>query len=100
MKKFISIYKSPKKEGMYIYLNKASSIDEIPKALLELFGAPVLVTHMIVEEDKKFSKFEAKELLASVKEKGFYLQMPDPLPEYRKFLVSQNDKLDASSNHR
>lgn len=93
MKTFISIYKSPKREGMYVYLEKERGLSKLPESLIELFGKPILVTHMMVDENKKFAKVNVNDLLNSLKEKGFYLQVPDPLPEYRQFLVKQNDKL-------
>lgn len=93
MRNFISIYKSVKKEGMYLYVSKEKGLTKIPDALLGLFGAPILVTHMLVSEEKKFAKFTAEDLLSTLDEKGFYLQMPEPLEEYRQFLVASNQKL-------
>lgn len=93
MKQFISIYKSPKREGMYIYLEKETGLKEVPESLLELFGKPILVTHMMVGESKQFAKFSAQDLFQAISDKGFYLQIPDPVPEYKKYLVKQNDKL-------
>ena len=97
MKKFISIYRSTKKEGMYLYSEKEQGLKKVPKPLLELFGAPALVTHMIVGEDKKFARFEKEDLLKALLEKGYYLQMPEPLPEYRQFMVKTNQRLDVES---
>jgi len=93
MKAFLSIYKSPKKEGMYIYLKKEQGISQVPETLAQLFGEPILVTHMMVDENKKFAKVKAIDLLNSINEKGFYLQMPDPDPEYKRFMIASNDKL-------
>lgn len=95
MKKFISIYKNIKKEGMYLYLNKEDGLKKVPEALLSLFGTPALVTHMLVDENKQFAKFKAEDLLTALLEKGYYLQMPEPLPEYRQFLIANNQKLRA-----
>ncbi len=93
MKTFISIYKSPKKEGMYIYLEKETGLKKMPESLIQLFGKPVLVTHMMIDENKKLAKVDSKILLASIQEKGFYLQLPDPDESYRAHVIQQNDKL-------
>jgi uncharacterized protein YcgL (UPF0745 family) len=90
---FVTIYKSPKREGMYLYVKKEQGINNIPEDLAELFGTPVLVTHMRVEQDKKFAKVKAADLLEAIKKKGFYLQIPDPIEDYKQYLVKQNDKL-------
>jgi uncharacterized protein YcgL (UPF0745 family) len=97
MRKFISIYRSSKKEGMYLYLEKEHGLKKVPEALLKLFGKPALVTHMIVDKDKKFARFDSTNLFKALLEKGFYLQMPDPLPEYRQFMVKSNQRLDVES---
>lgn len=93
MRRFISIYRSPKREGMYIYLEKETGPQQLPEGLTALFGTPVLVTHMMVGDNKQFAKFNAQDLFRAITDKGFYLQMPEPIPEYKKYLVKQNDKL-------
>lgn len=93
MKTFISIYKSKKKEGMYLYLEKGAATSNLPDGLLSLFGEPLLVTHMAVDGNKKFAKVTAIDLLNSIKEKGFYLQIPKPLDEYKQYLVTKNTRL-------
>ncbi len=78
---------------MYVYLEKEQGLSKLPEGLIQLIGTPVLVTHMMVDEHKKFAKVKAEDLLSAIQEKGFYLQIPEPLPEYKQFLVQQNDKL-------
>ena len=91
-----SIYKSDKREGLYLYTNKAKGLSQVPEALLILFGKPILVTHMLINANKKLAKVDAALLLEKIQTHGFYLQMPDPLPEYKQFLANSNQKLNVS----
>ncbi len=95
MKYFISIYRSQKKEGMYLYVEKVQALSKVPRNLLDLFDEPKLVTHMMVDKEKEFAKMDGEKLIKEIQEKGFYLQMPDPLPEYKQHLIRSNEKLDA-----
>ncbi len=90
-----SIYKCKKKEGLYLYVNKDKGLSEVPEALLNLFGKALLVTHMLIDEDKKLARVEGAVILEHIKRQGFYLQMPDPLPEYKQFLVNSNQKINV-----
>jgi len=90
-----TIYKSSKKEGLYLYVKKEKGVTDIPEALLTLFGKPVLVTHMLIDHKKKLAKVDAAVLLEQINKHGFYLQMPEPLPEYKQFLANSNQKLNV-----
>ena len=80
MKKLCSIYKSPRKPEMYLYVDKSEGLERIPEALLDNFGKPELVTHMMLSENKKLARADVIQVMKQIEEKGFYLQMP-PQPE-------------------
>lgn len=81
-KQIISIYKSSKKDEMYIYVAKAKGLADVPEALLDMFGKPVHSMDMLLTEGKKLARAEAADVLAAIDEKGFYLQMPPARDEY------------------
>ncbi len=37
-----SIYKSPKKEGTYLYIPKRDDFSQVPDTLKQMFGKPIL----------------------------------------------------------
>ena len=41
MKRICSIYKSPRKNEMYLYVLKADGLERVPEGLLPFFGTPV-----------------------------------------------------------
>jgi uncharacterized protein YcgL (UPF0745 family) len=76
-----NIYKSRRKEETYLYVSMKDDLAKVPEALLETFGRPELVTKLIITEERKLARAEASKVLASIEEKGFYLQLPPPKEE-------------------
>ncbi|MBK7300840.1 MAG: YcgL domain-containing protein [Agitococcus sp.] len=77
-----SIYKSSKKDEMYIYVRKSDALSRVPSALLAMFGAPKLFGTLLITSDKKLARAEAQQVLGDIAEKGFYLQMPPVREDY------------------
>lgn len=82
MKTICAVYKSPKKAEMYLYVDKRDGLKRVPEALLEMFGEPKQVMILLVTPEKQLARVDADKLLADLKEKGYYLQMPPPRDEY------------------
>ncbi len=78
--RLVSILKSPKKDEMYLYVDKKQGMEMVPASLLEVFGKPAPVFDLLLSEAKKLARADAVEVLKAIEEKGFYLQMP-PAPE-------------------
>jgi len=73
-----NIYKSRRKEETYLYVSLTDDLSRVPEVLLETFGRPELVTKMIITPERKLARADAGKVIASIAEKGFYLQMPPP----------------------
>lgn len=73
------IYRSSRKEEMYLYLLKKDGFDELPKALMELFGQPALVMGLELTPQRKLAREDAQQVINSLKSEGFFLQMPPKL---------------------
>jgi uncharacterized protein YcgL (UPF0745 family) len=76
MQRICSIYRCSKKEGMYIYVDKEAGLDSVPDMLSKKIGTTELAMTLLITEDKKLARNNAKEILESIEEHGFYLQMP------------------------
>lgn len=81
------VYKSPKKEGAYLYVSRQDKLERVPEALLETFGKPELALIIILTEDKVLARVDAKKVIKALDEQGFYLQLPpsDDLPKLDLF---------------
>lgn len=80
--KLLSVYKSSKKDEMYLYVEKVDQLKKVPEALMGMFGKAVHVMDMPLKDDRELARVDTAKLLAEVKEKGFYLQMPPPKDDY------------------
>ena|SRR5690554_443637 len=80
--RILSIYKSPRRDETYLYVDKKQGLGQVPAVLLEHFGAPVHVMDMPLFPNRKLARISAADVLASIDEKGFYLQIPPPGEDY------------------
>ena len=80
MKRLLQIYRSSRKEEMYLYVDKARDLQDVPEPLLAQFGEPQPVMTLLLDAERKLARVDATEVLASIEQQGFFLQMP-PTPE-------------------
>lgn len=78
----IEIFRSAKKDEMYLYVEKQKGLKEVPEALMERFGDGVSVMTMLIKPEQKLARANAQDVMDSILEKGFYLQMPPAREEY------------------
>jgi uncharacterized protein YcgL (UPF0745 family) len=93
MKKLCSIYRSPKEEGMYLYVDKKNDMEPVPAELLRRFGQPELAMTLLLTPDKKLARADTGKVLDAIAEQGFYLQMPPRPDEIMQELRNKNSKL-------
>lgn len=75
------IFKSSRKEEMYLYVERAKGLADVPEALLGQFGEPLSVMTLMLSQERRLARADAKEVLAHIREHGFYLQMPPTAAE-------------------
>jgi len=73
------IYKSPKKDEMYLYLAREDDFDCVPELLLRRFGEPSLVMELELHEERRLARAKVTEVMRRLREEGYYLQMPPKL---------------------
>lgn len=82
MKRICSVFKSSKKDEMYLYVDKMEAMKRVPEALLKMFGAPVHVFDMLLTPEKELARIDAAQVLDDIRDKGFFLQMPPAKDDY------------------
>lgn len=81
--KICTIFKSSRKDEMYLYVDKQEQLTRVPEPLLEMFGKPIQVMDIPLTPNRKLARIEnTQKLLDDLSEKGFYLQMPPPKEDY------------------
>lgn len=87
----VSVYKSPKKDEMYLYVPKAGGLARVPAELLQMFGPPAHVMDIPLKPGRELARVSADKLREDLAEKGFYLQMPPPKEDYLLDLYNPDD---------
>ena len=75
-KTLCDIFKSLKHDEMYLYVDHREGVERVPDALLNSFGKRAKVMTLPLSPERKLARADAGVVLASIAEKGYYLQMP------------------------
>ena len=81
MKQIVQIFRSSRKEEMYLYVEKAKGLEDVPEVLMKQFGEPESVMTIVLDPARKLARANTAEVLQNIEEKGFYLQMPPTAAE-------------------
>ena len=75
------VFRSAKKQEMYLYVDKSRGVEDVPDALLAQFGelAPVMI--LLLTPERKLARADTEVVLANIQDQGFYLQMPPTVAE-------------------
>ncbi len=71
-----TIYRSPKEEGLYLYVDKTDDLSRVPEELLKRFGKPELAMRLLLDPQRKLARADTTKVLQAVETQGFYLQLP------------------------
>ena len=81
MKHLVEIFRSSRKDEMYLYVEKAKGLVDVPGDLMKRFGEPESVMTLVLAPDRKLARADTVEVLQNIEEQGFYLQMPPTADE-------------------
>ena len=74
--KICDIYRCSKKEGMYIYMDKGTSLDKLPEALKKRTGPLELAMSLVLTPERALANARVQDVITAIDNQGFYLQMP------------------------
>ncbi|MCQ4316140.1 hypothetical protein EA797_09645 [Stutzerimonas zhaodongensis] len=89
MKYICSIYRSPRKAGMYLYVERSEALARVPEALLAAFGPPQLAFDMVLTPERKLAREDITTVLENLEKQGYHLQMPPPDDDYIEHLPEE-----------
>ena len=81
MKLVCQVFKSSRKQEMYLYVDKSRGLQDIPDALMAQFREPLPVMVLLLTPEKTLARADVAVVLAEIKAQGFYLQMPPTAAE-------------------
>ena len=73
------VYRSSRKDEMYLYLPQKDAFDGLPEALLRSLGRLDLVMELELTPRRALARADVLRVLEDLAARGFYLQMPPTL---------------------
>ena len=89
-----AVYKTRKKQGMYLYVEKKDDFSKVPEALMTQFGSPELVMVLPLDKRNTIAGVDKQTLKEKLLDPGFYLQMP---PKEEDLLATHRTELGLSA---
>ncbi|KAA1187288.1 MULTISPECIES: YcgL domain-containing protein [Photorhabdus] len=86
------IYRSPKREQTYLYVEKRDNFSRVPEELLKSFGRPQYAMMISLADRKKLAGADIEKVKISLIEQGFYLQIPPPVENLMNQHLNQMEK--------
>lgn len=81
------VYRSPRKQEMYLYLAEEDAFDKVPDELLQRFGEPILVIGLELSSERRLAREDVDQVMHNLRTQGYHLQMP---PQLRPDLYDGN----------
>lgn len=72
------IYRSPRKQELYIFLAAKDDFEKVPGPVMKAFGTPEFVFELELSPERRLARSDVNEVMRSLREQGFYVQMPPP----------------------
>ena len=92
-RRLVSVYRSPRREGMYLYVDRKEGLARVPDALRDLFGVPQHAMDLLLTPERTLARASAAEVLAKIRDQGFFLQMPPVIDSEARAIIDANEKL-------
>jgi hypothetical protein len=73
------IYRSLKKDEMYLYLDAEADLDDLPEGLRRIVGRLELAMELELTPERKLARADVNDVLRNIREKGYHLQVPPEL---------------------
>lgn len=77
----------------YLLVEKKTGLEEVPEDLLARFREPRLVTTFSLDEERQLARTDGATVMAAIRGKGYYLQLPPQDNDEMAQMASRNDKL-------
>jgi uncharacterized protein YcgL (UPF0745 family) len=70
------VYKSLKKHLLYLYISQKNDFSRVPDELIQTMGKLEFVLELELSPERKLAKEDSQKVLASLQDKGFFVQLP------------------------
>ena len=73
------VYRSSRKDEMYLYLPVENDFSEVPEALMSKFGNPTFVMEVELHSGRNLARADVGQVMQNLNDQGYHLQMPPTL---------------------
>jgi uncharacterized protein YcgL (UPF0745 family) len=80
------IYKGSRRAETYLYVPEENNFQRVPKELLDALGTLELVMNLELDERRRLARVDAKDIMMSVSQAGYFLQLAPIEPEGKRQL--------------
>jgi uncharacterized protein len=70
------IYRSLRKDEMYLYVPIEGDFSKVPEVLLKQFGVPEKVMELNLDSNRTLAREDVETVIRNLVDQGFHLQMP------------------------
>lgn len=70
------VYKSRKKDFLYLYIDKKDDFSKVPEELFKRLGRMDFVMELELSPERKLAREDAGSIIERIKEQGFFVQLP------------------------
>jgi uncharacterized protein YcgL (UPF0745 family) len=85
------IYKSSRKDELYLYIPKKDDFSAIPQALYDSMGKePIFVMEVTLSENKPLAREDVSKVIKNLQSQGYHMQMPPPALNLTSFKTPPN----------
>ena len=81
------VYRSPRHQEMYLYLDHEDGFDALPEGLREHFGEPKLVIELELSPTRQLACEDVTMVMSNLRTQGYHLQLP---PQFKPDLYHGN----------
>ena len=80
------IYKSSRKDGLYLYITKKDDFAAVPQALYDSMGKePIFVMEVELSAERKLAREDVDKVKENLETHGYHIQMPIPVQNLTNF---------------
>jgi uncharacterized protein YcgL (UPF0745 family) len=79
----VEVFRSVRREGMYLYVPKAKGLEDVPEALTRMFGQAESALVFVLKPERRLARVDTAEVIAAITQQGYFLQLP-PSPLEKK----------------
>ncbi len=72
----VEVFKTARKPGAYLYLERGKGFDNLPEGLRELFDGAQLALSMKLTPERSLARYSGAQVLKALETHGYFLQLP------------------------